>query len=168
MPSTPTPLIDAQLLLQKKDGKGGWTFAVITGIPPEARDKLGLVRVSGSIDGAELRQFNLLPLAGGGQLLPVKTAIRKKIRKQAGDYVHVILYLDHSPVEVPDEIEGCLLDAPAAHDFFYTLSPSNQKYYLDWIAEAQRFETKIERIARMIERLEKGWRFYDWPIKEGG
>lgn len=39
---------------------------------------------------------------GNGKLfLPVKAEIRKKIKKAEGDKVHVILYPDNEPLEVP-------------------------------------------------------------------
>ncbi len=36
------------------------------------------------------------------------------------------------------------------------------KNYLIQKQEAKRLETKIERLSKMIERLEKGLKFYDW------
>ena len=88
--------------------------------------------------------------------------MRKKIRKEEGDTVHVILYADNSTVEIPDEIMVCLLESPKAHQFFLSLSESYQKNYIDWIIEPKRLETKIERMAKTIERLENGLKFYGW------
>lgn len=156
------PLVDQLFLVQKYSGKGGWTYVIISDIPVQKKNPLGLLRVSGFIDTYPLKQFNLLPMKGGDMLLPLKTAVRKKIGKKEGDTVHVILYPDESPVVVPDEIMVCLLDAPKAFQFFSSLSDSNKKYYIDWIEEAKRLETKVERICRMIERLESGLKFYDW------
>lgn len=95
-------------------------------------------------------------------MLPLKSAVRKQIGKKEGDTVHVTLYADASPVVVPDDILICLLDAPKAHEFFLTLSDSNQKYYIDWIEAAKRLETKVDRICKTIERLEQGLKSYDW------
>jgi len=59
------------------------------------------VIVRGSIDGYEkIRKYRLMPSGGemesgkGHLFLAVKSEIRKKINKQAGDYVHIILYPD--------------------------------------------------------------------------
>ena len=76
------------------------------------------------------------------------------------------LYLDKSPVEIPEEILDSLLDAPKAHEFFLNLSDSNKKYYIDWIEGAKKIETKVERIQKAIERLENGLKFYDWVNQE--
>jgi Bacteriocin-protection, YdeI or OmpD-Associated/Domain of unknown function (DUF1905) len=156
------PLIDDQFLVQKFEAKGGWTYVVITGLPATLRDKLGQIRVCGTIDNYELKQFNMLPMKGGDMLLPLNSKVRKKTGKSEGDTVHVILFADDSPIVIPEEIELCLLESPQAHAFFLTLSPSNQKHYIDWIEEAKLMETKDTRIVKMLERLEKGRKFYDW------
>lgn len=162
----PNPLADKHYLIEKMPGKGGWTYVVIAEIPPTERSRLGTVRVRGFIDSYELRQFNLLPMKDGKMMLPLKAAVRKKIRKQEGDFVHVILFADDSPVVVPDEIMLCLLESPKALQFFESLSDSNKKYWIDWIEEAKKLETKADRILKSIQMLEKGQRFYDWPARE--
>jgi uncharacterized protein YdeI (YjbR/CyaY-like superfamily) len=109
-----------------------------------------------SIDDYEFKQYKLMPMGNGQLFLPLKASVRKKIGKYAGDTVHVILYADNSSLIIPDELMVCLLDEPKAHQFFQSLTESNQKYYIDWIGEAKRLETKVERIAKTIERLENG------------
>ena len=147
-------------------GKGGWTYVAISEIPTSERLSMGHVRVRGTIDSYELKQFNLLPMKDGKMLLPLKAAVRKQIRKQEGDFLHVVLFPDDSPVIVPDEIMVCLLESPKAHHFFKSLSDSNKKYWIDWIEEAKKLETKAERIGKTIHLLENGRKFYDWPKQE--
>jgi uncharacterized protein YdeI (YjbR/CyaY-like superfamily) len=65
-------------------------------------------------------------------------------------------------VEVPDELTVYLLESPKAHQFFESLSQSNKKYYIDWIDEPKRLETKVNRMAKTIERLENGLKLYDY------
>jgi hypothetical protein len=156
------PLVDKQYLVQKEGKHNAWTYVVIPDISPNERNKAGLVRVSGFIDTYALKQFNLLPMKKGTMLLPLNATVRKQIGKKVGDMVHVVLFSDDTPVVVPDEILVCLLDSEKAYAFFSTLSESNKKYYIDWIEDAKRLETKVERIAKTIERLENGVRFYDW------
>jgi hypothetical protein len=155
------PLVNKTYLLKKYPGKGGWTYTEIPEIPPDKHAHFGWVQVRGSIDGFEIKQYKLMPMGNGNLFLPVKKEIRKKIGKEAGDSIHVILYADNSPVEIPDELLVCLLDAPKAHSFFMSLSESNQKYYIQWIYEAKQLETKVNRMAKTIERLEKGLKMYD-------
>src|SRR5688572_32294459 len=82
-----------------------------------------------------------MPMGNGKLFLPVKAGIRKKIGKEEGDYVHVILYPDTEPLEVPEEMLLCLKDEPAAFKFFNSISESEQKFYIQWIYSAKKEET---------------------------
>ena len=155
------PLVNQQYFVKKFEGKGGWTYTEIPEIPQDRKAYFGWVQVRGTIDGYEIKQYKLMPMGNGNLFLPLKADMRKKIGKGEGDWVHVILYLDNSPVVIPDEFLVCLLDAPKAHTFFKTLTGSSQKHYIDWIYEAKRLETKVNRISKAIERLEKGLKMYD-------
>jgi Domain of unknown function (DUF1905)/Bacteriocin-protection, YdeI or OmpD-Associated len=155
------PLIDKNYQLKKFDGKGGWTYTEVPEIPQDKRAPFGWVTVCGTIDGFEIKQYKLMPMGNGNLFLPVKAEIRKKIKKEAGDWIHVKLYTDNTPVEIPEEFLVCLLDAPNAYRFFQTLTDSNKKYYIDWILESKKLETKVNRMAKTIERLEKGLKMFD-------
>jgi hypothetical protein len=156
------PLVDGHFLVEKQAHKFGWRYVVLPDIPAFERSKMGLIRVHGWIDTHAFKQFNLLPMKDGSMMLPIKGAIRKQIGKDEGDTVHVVLFSDDSPIVIPDDILVCLLESEKAHSYFMSISESNQKHYIEWIEEAKRLETKVERIAKMMERLEKGLKFYDW------
>ena len=102
-----------------------------------------------------------MPMGNGKLFLPVKAEIRKKIKKEEGDKVHVILYPDNEPLEVPEEMLLCLQDEPAALKFFNSLSESEQKFYIHWIYSAKKDEMKVDRVAKTIDRLLKGLKMYD-------
>ncbi len=150
------PLVDKKYLLEKFSGKGGWTYTIIPEIPPDPEAPFGWVKVRGSIDGIEISDYHLMPfLAGTGKLfLPVKADIRKKIKKQAGDHVHVILYPDNESPEIPEELLLCLQDEPAALRFFNSLNESEQRQYVRWIYAAKTEQTKVERIAKTLTRCQ--------------
>jgi Domain of unknown function (DUF1905)/Bacteriocin-protection, YdeI or OmpD-Associated len=153
------PLVNKKFKLQKFPGKGGWTYAAVPEIKPNKQNPFGWVRVQGFIDDYEIKQYHLMPMGNGHLFLPVKAAIRKKIKKQEGDWVKVVLYLDESAVEIPDELLECLRDEPKAHQQFFKLSDSEQKQFIDWIYSAKKEETKIERMAEAINRVAKGQKF---------
>jgi len=48
-----------------------------------------------------------------------------------------------------------LKDEPLAHKRFLALSESKQKEIIDWISQAKKEETKVERIASSLEKLLK-------------
>jgi hypothetical protein len=155
------PLVNKKYLLERFPGKGGWTFARLPQALKNKKNRFGWVKVKGSIDGYEIKKYHLMPMGNGELFLPVKIEIRKKIRKEAGDRVHIILFADDEPLEVPDEMLLCLEDEPQAMKFFKSLSESEQKFYIEWIYSAKKEETKIARLATTISRLAQGLKLYD-------
>ena len=102
-----------------------------------------------------------MPSGKGTLMLCVKAEIRKKIRKEAGDYVHVILYPDNEPLEVPQELLLCLQDDTEALQFFNSLNESEQHNYVKWIYAAKTEQTKVDRISKTLIRLSKCQKFSD-------
>ncbi|MDX2049284.1 MAG: YdeI/OmpD-associated family protein [Chitinophagaceae bacterium] len=121
----------------------------------------GWVKVKGMIADYEIRQYHLMPIGNGKLFLPVKAEIRKKIKKEAGDWVKVVLFEDHDALEIPGELLECLRYEPAAHLFFFTLSDSEKKFYINWIYSAKGAETKIKRLAETVNRLANKLKIYD-------
>ena len=149
------PFLNKDLLLEKFPGKGGWTYSRIPHIPPGKKTHFGWLPVRGFIDHYEIKNYKLAPF-GGGLFLPVKAAIRKKIGKEAGDYVRVLLYADDLPATVPDELELCLKDEPAAYAHFMRLAEAEKKKCLSWIDAAGSEEKRIGRMAQLINELANG------------
>ncbi len=153
-------VFNKKVIIQKYPGKGGWCYVVVSGVPANKKRKFGFVRVSGTIDNYQLEKYNLMPMKAGTLFLPIKAAIRKIIKKKEGDTIHVTLYEDNTPLEIPEEFSLCLKEEPKALKFYYTLSDAEQKQYLDWIYSAKKEETKIERMAAAINKLHKGEKLY--------
>ncbi len=57
---------------------------------------------------------------------------------------------------IPEGFRGALDRSKAAGRFFNTLSPSHQREYIEWIAEAKREQTATRRIEQAIEWLAEG------------
>lgn len=153
-------LFDEEVLLQKMPGKGGWTFIVLPALPKQYAGPGGHIKVRGTIDSYETQGVNLMPMKSGQRFLPVKAEIRKKISKQAGDYVQVKLYLDKTPFKIPQELIECLELEPGAYETFLSYSQGEQKLFIDWIYSAKREETKADRIAKTLLKLEKKEKLY--------
>ncbi|RFS13541.1 YdeI/OmpD-associated family protein [Emticicia sp. C21] len=155
-----TPLINDEFLLQKFEGKGGWTFAEIPQIPQDKNSPFGWVRVRGTIDDFEIRSYNLMPMRNGKLFLAVRLEIRKKIKKQAGDKVRVILFSDDLPIDIPEELVECLQNESGLYEKFETYSEGEKKGFINWIYSAKTDETRADRIVKTLEKIEKGQKFY--------
>jgi len=156
------PLVNRKCLLQKFPGKGGWTYAEIPEILQNKNNPFGWVTVKGSIDDYELSRFKLMPMGNGKLFLSVKAQIRKKIKKEAGDFVHIILYPDESVLKIPDEILECFeQEDNSAFKTFEKFTEGEREAYLNWIYAAKKEDTRAERILEMMERLKKKLKLYD-------
>ena len=147
------PLVDKEYLLEKFQGKGGWTFARIPEIVQNKNTSFGWVRIRGIIDNFEIKNYNLQPMGNGNLFLPVKAEIRKKINKKEGDYVHIVLFADNFPTEIPKELKLCLMDEPNAYEIFSNYTNGEQKKIIEWIYSAKTDTTKVERIAKTIDKI---------------
>lgn len=155
-----TPLVNQSYLLEKFAGKGGWTYAAIPEILQDKSAPFGWVKVKGTIDGYEIKNYHLMPMGNGRLFLPVKAAIRKAIRKKEGDWVQVILYADNSAVEIPEELVLCLQAEPNAYESFLTYTDGEKKAFIDWIYAAKTEVTQTNRIVQTIEKVLNGEKLY--------
>jgi hypothetical protein len=155
------PLVNGSFLLEKFQGKGGWTYATLPAVPPNKKSYFNWVKVNGTIDDFELKNFSLMPMGNGKLFMAVKAEIRKKIGKKAGDWVHIILYPAQAPIDTHKDLLLCLEDEPAAHKTFLSYTENEQKVYIDWIDSAKSEESKIERMAETVNRLLKAKKFTD-------
>lgn len=126
-------LVKKNSILKKFNSKGGWTYAELNEIKPNKNNPFGWVQVCGCIDHVEIKQYKLMPLGNGKLFLPVKAAIRKQIKKEAGDTVYIELYLDESKAEIPMQFIECLKDEPIAYNFFFSLKEVEQQKWVKYI-----------------------------------
>jgi hypothetical protein len=149
------PLIEGSFLMEKFPGKGGRTYIALPEIMPNKNNASGRIRVKGTIDGFAIKQYHLMPSRNGQLFMPIKTIIRKSIKKQMGDWVKVVLYPDISMVEVPEELLVCFRMDDSVYQKFLRSSEGLKKEIIDWIYEVKTDTTKVNRIAKAMERISK-------------
>ncbi|HCO67259.1 MAG TPA: hypothetical protein DIT04_05820 [Dysgonomonas sp.] len=152
-------LVKKDYLLQKFEGKGGWTYVEIPEIPMP-KTSFGMLKVRGKIDSYEFTNVRLMPLGNGHLMLVVKSEIRKKIKKQSGDTVHIVIYEDSMPAEIPEELILCMKYEEGILEKFSNYTDAEKKAFIEWIYSAKTAQTRADRIAKMILMIQKGEKFY--------
>ncbi len=150
-------LFEGDIVLEKMNGKGGWTYALLPPVIKGGKKNFGWARVNAVIDEYEMNNASLMPIKGGRLFLAVKAEIRKKIKKEAGDTAHIRLY-GNKPVDSVSEADfhDALADAPEALANFQALTKNGRKAWLSWVFEPDNDETIIERMADAINDLGAG------------
>jgi hypothetical protein len=116
----------------------------------------GSVPVKSTIDGVPYAG-SLMNCGAAGHTLGVLKSVRQQIGKGPGDIVDVVVWKDDAvrSVDVPEEFaqrmkkEGVLTA-------FDSLSYTNRKEYVRWIAEAKKAETRAARLEKSIGMLRSG------------
>lgn len=156
---TEKPLIDKDYLLLKTEGKGAWTFVEIPEIPM-SKTPFGMLKVKGKIDDYVFSNTHLMPMGNGHVGLTVRAEIRKKIKKQAGDIVHITIYEDKTSLIIPQELLLCLEYEDGVLEKFGVYTNGQKKAFVNWINSAKTEQTKADRIAKTITMIQKGEKFY--------
>ncbi len=141
--------------------KTGWTYFRIPAAQAQLLKKgqKTSFRVKGYLDKVAISGQAILPMGGGEFILTLKADLRKKLGKRQGDTLVAQLEADEEPFRFDADFLSCLDEEPAAKAQFKSLSPSHQRYFSNWIAEAKTEGTRTKRLAEAINALEKGWGF---------
>lgn len=151
--------VNREALIERFPGKGGWSYILIPEISRDHRNHFGQVKISGAIDNYVLDNVILMPMGNGTLFLPLNANIRKQLQKQAGDIVHLKIYLNRSNRITEVDFIDILADEPAALQFYRTLSAAEKLSYLDRINDTKNEEAQIARIADLVNTLHERSRY---------
>lgn len=147
-----TTRFSAELLLARRTATGievpqAALDALDGGKRPKVRVTIGAYTYRSSVGSMD-----------GRAMLPVSAEHRAGAGIAAGDRVEVTLELDTAPreIELPDDLAEALAAAPAAREFFDSLSYSRQNWFVSTIESARRAETRRRRVERAVEMLGAG------------
>ncbi|POY36022.1 hypothetical protein C3K47_12525 [Solitalea longa] len=148
-------IIDSTVQLQRFPMKGGWTFAPIE-LEVVNTKPFNYLKVKGFIDEYEIVESHLMPLGNGKLFLPVKAEIRKKIKKEVGDWVKLVLYKFLDIDVSTDTFLECLEDDPVAWSKFQQFTSEERSHYVQWIFSSASEEIQIQRMASAINNIAQG------------
>jgi hypothetical protein len=143
--------IEYDAIIQKDEAHAG-SFCEI---PFDVYETFGKkkLKIKAMIDDVEYR--GLLSPMGGKYGVFMNKAIREKVGKTYGEFVHISIEEDIEPrvVEVPEDLLEAMLAADVK-PFFDSLSYTHQKEYAQWILDAKKEETRQNRLIKAIEMLQ--------------
>lgn len=156
----PIPIVTGNFVIQKMNMKGGWCYVLLPKQASNTANPFGWYIVKGSIDDYKIVQYKLWPTKTGNWFLPIKAEIRKKINKQVGDTVNIVLYTDSSKVQIPNDFLVCLEDYPLAKTFFNSLSATSQKQFIDHIYSSKNVMVQANRMVSAFKKMEQGKKWH--------
>ena len=142
-----------------EDAGGGGAYV---NIPFDVEKEYGKkrVKVRATFNGEPYRG-SLVRMGKPCHILGIRKDNREKIGKSIGDVVEVTLEEDHDvrTINIPADLEKALQQDPLILAVFQKLSYSHQKAYVEWINEAKRNQTRINRIERTLKMVNEGKHF---------
>jgi len=139
-------------------GAGGGAYVLFPYDTEKEFATRGKVPVQATFDSVPYKG-SLIKCGNPQHMLGVLKAIREQTGKAPGDTVGVVVWKDEEvrAVDVPARFTE-LMKKEGLLPFFEKLSYTHRKEYCRWITEAKKEETRVKRLQKAIELLEKGVR----------
>lgn len=146
----------------KMGEKTGWTFVTIpreiaNQIKPDCRKSF---RVKGLLDELPVAGMSFIPMGEGDFILALNSTIRKQLKKEEGAKLHLELEEDKTfKIEMPEDLELCLLEEGHFMENFLNLPKSHQNYYINWLNTAKTETTRVKRLTQIVVAMDKKQNF---------
>lgn len=146
----------------KMGEKTGWTFVTIpkdiaNQIKPDCRKSF---RVKGFLDELPVAGMSFIPMGEGDFILALNSTIRKQLKKEEGAKLYLQLEEDKTfKIEMPEDLELCLLEERHFMENFLNLPKSHQNYYINWLNTAKTETTRIKRLTQIVIAMDKKQNF---------
>ncbi|MET4142206.1 YdeI/OmpD-associated family protein [Pedobacter sp. UYP1] len=146
----------------KMGEKTGWTFVTIpkdvaNQIKPDCRKSF---RVKGLLDELHVTGMSFIPMGEGDFILALNSSIRKQLKKEEGAKLRMQLEEDKTfKIEMPEDLELCLLEERHFLENFLNLPKSHQNYYINWLNTAKTEPTRVKRLTQIVIAMDKKQNF---------
>ena len=143
---------------EKMGEKTGWTFVFI---PVEIANQIKAsckksYRIKGKLDNVAIRGVALTPMGEGNFIIPLKASLRKELKKAEGALLRLELEEDTEfKIEMPADLELCLLEEKHCMENFMKLPKSHQNYYINWLNTAKTDQTRTKRLTQIVIAMDK-------------
>ncbi|HLP12884.1 MAG TPA: YdeI/OmpD-associated family protein [Flavobacteriales bacterium] len=137
-------------------GTGTWTYADIPFNCEKAFGKKGAIKVKATANKKTV-DASLMPHGNGKHFIILNKKIRDVFGIEEGDLFELSIVINTKPtaLKIPAELEKALNANKTAKANFDAMPPSHKKEYIGYITEARKEETRMNRIVKTIEMLEK-------------
>ncbi|UKT65782.1 YdeI/OmpD-associated family protein [Pedobacter mucosus] len=138
--------------------KSGWSYVFIPAVLANniKQNCKKSFRVKGRIDNIEVDGMAVMPIGEGDFILALKAELRKKLKKEFGASLELILEEDKNfKIEMPEDLEICLAEEEHLMHNFLKQAKSHQNYYINWINQAKTEATRTKRIVMTITAMDK-------------
>lgn len=138
--------------------KTGWTFVFISmeianKIKPGTKKSY---RVKGKLDEVKVQGLAFTPMGEGNFILALKASLRKELKKEEGAMLRLTLEEDKDfKIEMPDDLELCLMEQRHCLDNFLKMPKSHQNYYINWLNSAKTEPTRTKRLTQIVIAMDK-------------
>jgi hypothetical protein len=127
-------------------------------LPFIAKQIFGKKRVKVKVwyDG-ELYRGTLMRMGMECDWIGITQEIRKKIGKNPGDIVHVVIEEDKEErtITIPEDLAELFKMNKSESDYFHSLAFTHRKEYVNWILSSKREETRFARLEKTIDMLKR-------------
>jgi predicted nucleic-acid-binding protein len=142
-----------------ESGPKPWTHATMPFDAAEAFGSRARIAVKGRINGFPFRS-SIMPRGDGTHYMAINKTMLAGAKAKQGDRAKLIIEPDQQEREVvvPPELERAFEASPTAAKAYHAMSYSHRKEYADWIASAQKQETRDTRAEKATQMLLAGKR----------
>lgn len=138
--------------------KTGWTFVFV---PAAIADQIKSgtrksYRIRGKLDRVAISGLALTPMGEGNFIIALKGSLRKQLGKKEGDKLQLELEEDKDfKVEMPADLELCLMEEKHCLENFLKMPPSHQHYYINWLNTAKTEPTRVKRLTKIVMAMDQ-------------